>query len=58
MRRTTRISRVLPAVLLLAACGDAHSGGPVRVGQAAPAYAAETLEGERSALAELAANLL
>jgi cytochrome c biogenesis protein CcmG/thiol:disulfide interchange protein DsbE len=53
MRRTIRISRILSAVLLLGACGDAHRGGPVRVGQAAPAYAAETLEGERSALAEL-----
>jgi cytochrome c biogenesis protein CcmG, thiol:disulfide interchange protein DsbE len=53
MRRTIRISRVFPALLLLAACGDAPGGGPVRVGAAAPAYAAETLEGERSALSQM-----
>ena len=53
MRPTIRIHRILPAVLLLAACGDAPGGGPVRVGQEAPVYAAETLEGERAALAQL-----
>ena len=53
MRWTIPILRVLPAALLLAACGDAPGGGPVRVGKEAPAYAAETLDGERSALAQM-----
>jgi cytochrome c biogenesis protein CcmG, thiol:disulfide interchange protein DsbE len=53
MRWTIPILRILPAALLLAACGDAPGGGPVRVGKAAPAYAAETLDGEREALSQL-----
>jgi DsbE subfamily thiol:disulfide oxidoreductase len=53
MRRTIRISRIFFALLLLASCGDAPGGGPVRVGGEAPAYAAETLDGERSALAQM-----
>ena len=53
MRRTTiRIFPILCA-LLLAACGDAPGGGPVRVGAAAPTYAAEVLDGERTSLAQL-----
>ena len=43
----------LSTVLLLAACGEMRQGGPVRVGDAAPAYAAETLDGERMALERL-----
>jgi cytochrome c biogenesis protein CcmG/thiol:disulfide interchange protein DsbE len=50
---TTRLIHVLPAALLLAACGDAPGGGPVKVGAEAPAYAAETLDGERAALAQM-----
>ncbi|HEU0300037.1 MAG TPA: TlpA disulfide reductase family protein [Longimicrobium sp.] len=50
---TTRLLAILPAALLLAACGDAKTGGPVKVGAEAPAYAAETLDGERAALAHL-----
>ena len=58
MRRTTiHILRMIPAALLLAACGDApgggRAGGPVRVGAEAPAYAAETLDGERMAISQL-----
>jgi cytochrome c biogenesis protein CcmG, thiol:disulfide interchange protein DsbE len=53
MRRTMHILRILPAALLLAACGDAPGGGPVRVGSAAPSYAAEVLDGERTGLANL-----
>lgn len=45
--------RVTCAALLLAACGDAPRGGPVRTGAEAPAYAAETLDGERASLALL-----
>jgi cytochrome c biogenesis protein CcmG/thiol:disulfide interchange protein DsbE len=56
MRRTT-ILRIIPAALLLAACGDApgggRAGGPVRVGAEAPAYAAETMDGERAAISQL-----
>ncbi|HEX6910758.1 MAG TPA: TlpA disulfide reductase family protein [Longimicrobium sp.] len=53
MRWTTNLLPMLFAALLLAACGDAPGGGPVRVGQAAPAYAAETLDGERGALSQM-----
>jgi cytochrome c biogenesis protein CcmG/thiol:disulfide interchange protein DsbE len=53
MRRTIRIHRILPAVLLLAACGDPPGGGPVRVGQAAPSYAAQEMDGDRAALVHL-----
>src|SRR5688500_14070242 len=52
-RMTTRLVHILPAALLLAACGDAPAGGPVKVGAEAPAYAAETLDGERAALAQM-----
>jgi cytochrome c biogenesis protein CcmG, thiol:disulfide interchange protein DsbE len=48
-----RIHRLLPAALLLAACGDAPGGGPVRVGQEAPSYAAQVLDGDRTALVHL-----
>jgi cytochrome c biogenesis protein CcmG, thiol:disulfide interchange protein DsbE len=47
------ILRTTAAALLLAACGDAPVGGPVKVGAEAPAYAAETLDGERTALSQL-----
>ena len=50
---TTRLLPLLSAALLLAACGEAKAGGPVKVGGEAPAYAAETLDGERTALAGL-----
>jgi cytochrome c biogenesis protein CcmG/thiol:disulfide interchange protein DsbE len=53
MRWTIYIFRVLSAALLLAACGDAPGGGPVRVGNPAPAYAAETLDGERGTLTQM-----
>lgn len=49
MRWTT----ILCSALLLAACGDAPAGGPVRVGNEAPAYAAETLDGHRTGLVQL-----
>jgi cytochrome c biogenesis protein CcmG/thiol:disulfide interchange protein DsbE len=49
MRRTI----LLCAATLLAACGDAPAGGPVKVGHEAPAYAAETLDGERTGLVQL-----
>jgi cytochrome c biogenesis protein CcmG, thiol:disulfide interchange protein DsbE len=52
-RRTIRIPRIIPALLLLAACGDAPGGGPVRVGRPAPAYAAEVLDGERTSLEQM-----
>jgi cytochrome c biogenesis protein CcmG/thiol:disulfide interchange protein DsbE len=48
--RWTYILRTACAALLLAACGDAPGGGPVKVGDAAPAYAAETLDGERASV--------
>jgi DsbE subfamily thiol:disulfide oxidoreductase len=47
--RWTMIFRTACAALLLAACGDAP-GGPVKVGATAPAFAAETLDGERASL--------
>ena len=50
--RWTNILRTACAALLLAACGDAP-GGPVKVGAEAPAFAAETLDGERASLALL-----
>lgn len=53
MRTTISILRVLSAALLLAACGDAPGGGPVRVGNPAPAYAAETLDGRPGALGQM-----
>lgn len=53
MRWTICIPRLAAVALLLAACGEAPAGGPVRVGAAAPAYAAETLDGERAGLAQL-----
>lgn len=53
MRWTTHILRLIPAALLLAACGDAPGGGPVRVGGEAPDYAAQTLDGRPGALAQL-----
>lgn len=53
LRRTLPVRWISAAALLLAACGDPPGGGPVRVGQPAPAYAAHTLEGGQSALAEL-----
>lgn len=52
MRRTTKLPRIACAALLLAACGDAP-GGAVKTGAEAPAYAAETLDGERTSLTEL-----
>lgn len=54
MRWTMHILRIIPAALLLAACGDGpRAGGPVRVGGEAPAYAAETLDGQRGSLAQM-----
>ena len=53
MRWTIPILRTSLAAVLLAGCGDAPGGGPVRVGKAAPAFAAETLDGERSALSQM-----
>lgn len=53
MRTTISILRVLSAALLLSACGDAPGGGPVRVGNPAPAYAAETLDGRQGALGQM-----
>jgi cytochrome c biogenesis protein CcmG/thiol:disulfide interchange protein DsbE len=52
LRWKTSLLHVASAALLLAGCGDAP-GGPAKVGAEAPAYAAETLDGERSALAQL-----
>lgn len=52
-RWTIDIPRLAAAALLLAACGDAPGGGPVKVGAEAPAYAAETLDGQRMGLAQL-----
>lgn len=49
MRWTACILRITCAALLLAACGDAPAGA-VKVGAQAPAYAAETLDGERASL--------
>jgi DsbE subfamily thiol:disulfide oxidoreductase len=52
MRWMTTV-RLLPlAALLLAAC-DVPRGGAVQVGAQAPAYAAETLDGEREALSRM-----
>ncbi|HEX2210357.1 MAG TPA: TlpA disulfide reductase family protein [Longimicrobium sp.] len=48
-----RTFRITCAALLLAACGDPPGGGPVKTGDEAPAYAAETLDGERTALSQL-----
>ncbi len=53
MRWTTRLFPLLSAALLLAACGDVPRGGPVQVGQAAPAYEARTLDGKPGTLAQL-----
>lgn len=53
MRCRSRIHPIFAAVLLLAACGEPPGGGPVRVGDPAPAYAAQTLDGERSALVQM-----
>ncbi|HVH13229.1 MAG TPA: TlpA disulfide reductase family protein [Longimicrobium sp.] len=50
MRCTRRFHRSIFAALLLAACGPAPGGGPVRVGQEAPAYEARTLDGQASTL--------
>lgn len=52
MRWTMDITRIILAALLLAACGDAP-GGPVKTGAEAPSYAAESLDGERTSLAQL-----
>jgi cytochrome c biogenesis protein CcmG, thiol:disulfide interchange protein DsbE len=51
--RWTNILRTACAALLLAACGENAPGGPAKVGAEAPAYAAETLDGERASLALL-----
>ena len=51
--KTIGIFRITAAALLLAACGDAPGGGPVKVGDEAPAYAAEVLGGERTGLAQM-----
>jgi thiol-disulfide isomerase/thioredoxin len=52
MRWMTTIRPLLLLSLLLSAC-DAPRGGGVQVGKEAPAYAAETLDGEREALSRL-----
>ena len=52
MRWTIDIPRITLAALLLAGCGEAP-GGAVKVGGEAPAYAAESLDGERASLAQL-----
>ncbi|MBW3571340.1 MAG: TlpA family protein disulfide reductase [Gemmatimonadetes bacterium] len=53
MHGTTNLLRLLPFALLLSGCGEAARGRPVTVGAEAPAYAAETLDGERASLAGL-----
>jgi cytochrome c biogenesis protein CcmG/thiol:disulfide interchange protein DsbE len=51
--KTPRPAALLAAALLLAACGgDGSRFGPVKVGEPAPAYAAQTLDGEREAVAD------
>lgn len=51
---TMRWTMILSGTLLLAACGaEVPAGGPVQVGDEAPAYAAEVLGGERTGLAQL-----
>jgi cytochrome c biogenesis protein CcmG/thiol:disulfide interchange protein DsbE len=51
MMKTIRPLLLLP--LLLAACDAPRAGGRVAVGKEAPAYAAETLDGEREALSRM-----
>lgn len=53
MRWTTTIRPILLLSLLLAACDAPKPGGRVAVGKEAPAYAAETLDGEREALSRM-----
>lgn len=53
MRWMMTIRPILLLALLLAACDAPKRGGRVAVGKEAPAYAAETLDGEREALSRM-----